>query len=191
MKNTYIIIFISICAILVAVIYDIYAPPKLITVDDNNEKLETDITSFGDVPDFDISTIDGKNISIRDLRGKVVIINFWATWCSTCVIELPDMLNLVNNYEGKVILLAISSDSKIQSLTRFIDKQSDDLKNIINSDIAYISFDENKAITYDLFLTQRYPETIIVSKDGKMVRKIIGEFDWKSDDIKSYIDRLL
>ncbi len=170
--------------------YDMYAGSQFVPVSKNIKAIEKNI-SLGSVPYFTFKSIDGNDSSIDAFKGRVVIINFWATWCAACITELPDILNTVNKYEGKVVLLAISSDNAREDITRFIAKQSDDIKSILKSEAVHVIFDKNRMITHDLFLTERYPETIIISPNGRMVRKIVGEFDWKSKEIKEYLDTLL
>ncbi len=170
-----------------AIGYDMYATPKLIPVQAD----EPSFNSLGIVPDFTFETIEGKKLSIADFRGKVVIMKFWATWCATCTIEMPDMLDLVKSYGGGIVLLAISSDSKIEEITKFIDKHDEAAQKIFKSSDVYVALDANRAITYDMFLTERYPETIIIAPNGEMVRKIVGEFDWSSEKIKSYLTQLI
>ena len=189
MKNILLIIAGIVVLFALAFGYDMYAGPQFVPVSSNNEA-NVDNVSLGMVPDFIFKGIDGKELSIDALRGKVVIINFWATWCPTCLVELPDMLGITKNFDGDVILLAISSDKKLGDIERFIEKQSDDIKAIVNSDAVHIVLDEDRMITHDLFLTELYPETIIISPKGEMIRKIVGYFDWKSDKIREYLAKL-
>ena len=189
MKNIFLILSGSILLFILAVGYDMYAKPQFTPIPTQEQKTEN--ISLGNVPDFSFKTIDGKTTSIKELRGKLVIMNFWATWCGTCITEIPDMLNLVKYFEGDVVLLAISSDNKLEDITKFIAKQSDDIIKEIKSSSVYIVLDNNREITHGLFLTERYPETIIVSPDGEMLRKIIGKFDWASPEIQEYLKNLL
>src|ERR1035437_9701919 len=62
-------------------------------------------------PDFTIKTIDGKTIAASDLRGKVVLLNFWATWCPPCRAEIPDLIRLQTKYAGKLQIIGLSDDT--------------------------------------------------------------------------------
>lgn len=62
------------------------------------------------VPGFTVRDLDGKSISIADLRGKVVLVNFWATWCPPCRAEIPDLIALQEKYKDKLVVLGISED---------------------------------------------------------------------------------
>ncbi len=191
MKAIILIIAASVAIFALAFGYDMYGSPQFVPAPAPIESADIEIdNSLGVVPEFSFETIDGRKSSIQDFRGKVVIINFWATWCSTCVMEMPDMLELVESYNGDVIFLAISSDSGLKPVNRFIDGHDDNIKKLFESGDVYISLDKNQSITHDIFMTERYPETIIIAPNGGMVRKIVGEFEWGGDEIKSYLDRL-
>ncbi len=192
MKAIFLILAGTIFLFVLAAGYDMYAGPQFVPVpvEGYNEPPVSDL-SLGAVPDFSFKTIDGQTLSVTELRGRPVIINFWATWCPTCLIELPDMLNMIKSYDGDVVLLAVSSDYTLGDITKFIAKQSADMRAVLKSRAVYVTLDENRTITHDIFLTERYPETIIVAANGEMVRKIVGGFDWKGKEIQSYLGSLL
>ncbi len=178
---------VALCALAFA--YDMYGGPQFVPAPAEDHKPAS--LSLGAVPDFSFKTIEGETHSIDELKGKTIIINFWATWCAPCLVEFPDMLEMIKSYEGDVILLAISSDNKTEDITRFTAKQSASMKETLNSGAVYITLDENRTITHDLFLTERYPETIIVAPNGEMVRKIVGPLDWTNSEINNYLDTLV
>jgi thiol-disulfide isomerase/thioredoxin len=64
----------------------------------------------GDVAPFTITDLDGRSVSFADLRGKVVLVNFWATWCPPCRAEIPDLIKLQDKYRDKLVILGISED---------------------------------------------------------------------------------
>ncbi len=190
MKAVFFIVAGVIALVAMAFAYDMYGAPQFVPAPNNEQELDLG-EPLGLVPEFSIETIDGRKASIGDFRGRVVILNFWATWCAICAVEMPDMLNLVDGYGGRVVFFAVSSDNKFEDIDRFINRHDDGLKKLFKSDNVYISLDKNRAITYDLFMTERYPETIIVAPNGDMVRKIVGEFEWGGDEIKQYLDMIL
>ena len=63
-----------------------------------------------DVAPFTVTDLDGKTISMADLKGKVVLVNFWATWCPPCRAEIPDLVRLQEKYRDKLVVLGISED---------------------------------------------------------------------------------
>ena len=125
-------------------------------------------------PDFTLASNKGKNIRLNDLRGKVVMINFWATWCAPCRKELPLLNNLYNKYKNKgFVLLGVNIDEK-SSLAK---KMIKELK--INFPVL---FDKTQSTSesYDL---QAMPSTFIIDKNG-VVR--FAHYGYKSGYEKKY-----
>ncbi len=170
--------------------YDMYAGPQFISAPvDDIEQAASDF-SRGLVPDFSFETLDGESFSIGDFRGRTVLINFWATWCAPCVAEFPALIELADDYKEQLVLLAVSSDNNVENIRTFIAKQDSEIREKLESAKVFVVPDKSGKITYDLFQTQRYPETIIVAPNGEMVRKVIGDYDWKGAEIRSYLDSL-
>jgi peroxiredoxin len=71
-------------------------------------------------PDFEATTVDGKRVSLKSLRGKSVLLNFWATWCPTCVSEIPHLRTAVSRYQNRLEILGISGDEDKHALTTMI-----------------------------------------------------------------------
>ncbi|MGA2482736.1 MAG: TlpA disulfide reductase family protein [Candidatus Acidiferrales bacterium] len=125
---------------------------------------------------------DGKQMRLADLHGKVVVVNFWATWCPPCVEETP----LLNRLEQRIasrggVVLGISVDEDPDAYERFLQDQK----------VAYPTFrDPSKKIPLE-YGTSMYPETYIVDRHGRIARKIIGPQQWDSPDMLAYLDHLL
>jgi len=108
-------------------------------------------------PDFTLASNKGANIRLKDLRGKVVMINFWATWCAPCRKELPLLNTLYNKYKSKgFVLLGVNIDEK-SSLAK---KMIKELK--INFPVLY----DNTQSTSESYDLQAMPSTFIVDKNG-------------------------
>lgn len=116
-------------------------------------------------PDFELETLDGTMIKLSDLKGKNVIINFWATWCDFCVAEMPDLQKLQDTYkdEGLVILAVNVGDTK-EDVEKFIKENNLNLTILLDKDSAI-------ANNYDL---RSFPSTLAVNKDGEVVTGYIG-----------------
>ncbi len=154
-------------------------PSTLIQVERDNI-----ISTKNKVPDFVFQTLGGESQNLYDFEGKIIILNFWATWCPPCVAEFPQLIELAKNNPNDVILLAISVDENKDNITRFFNRYQLDIssKNII------ISHDAGKKISQDLFQTSVYPETFIISRDLTIEQKINGAIDWTTDtNIKNLI----
>ncbi len=121
---------------------------------------------WGDAPDFTLPQLDGDSLTLSDFKGKVIILNFWATWCPPCRMEIPDFVALYDKYEEEgLLIIGVNLD---KGDTR-----------------AVKQFSENYSINYPVVLgnvdvTQSYggiraiPATFIIDKDGNIREKYIG-----------------
>lgn len=135
------------------------------------------------VPNFTLAKLDGAQVSLEQYRGKVVIVNFWASWCNPCVEEFPSMLKLVERFNGDVVVLAVSTDddrNDIEVFTKAFNLPKP------NFDVLW---DQEKSVmkTYGV---EKIPESFLVGKDGKLVRKVLGIEDWASEDAIRYFASL-
>lgn len=119
-------------------------------------------------PDFKLKTTNGKNIRLSDYKGKIVIIDFWATWCAPCRKGIPDLIDLQNEYKDKVIVIGISLDADTKpDVIPFIKKYG------INYPIAY----GNSEVVRAYGNIQAIPTSFIVDQSGKIVDKHVGLVD--------------
>ncbi len=123
------------------------------------------------VPDFSIKDLNGKEVSMKDFRGKLVLVNIWATWCAPCVKEFPSMKRLVEKFPNDLAILAVSYDRQREDIDAFIKAFGGIPSNF------HIAWDKEKKTT-EVFGTDVLPETYIISREGKMIRKIAGEATW-------------
>lgn len=136
-------------------------------------------------PDFSFTTLQGKSRTLHELQGKAIVLNFWATWCSPCVIEFPQMLNMAQKLPEEVIIVFVSTDDRKTDIERFLKKMN---QKQLAQDNVLIAWDQDKKISQDLFQTFRLPETILISPDLVMKDKIIGaDVQW---DGKEMLERL-
>lgn len=124
------------------------------------------------VPNFTTADLLGNQIVLSDFKDKVVIVNFWASWCEPCVEEFPSMVKLVNFFSGQVVMLAISADRKREDIDNFIKTYASSLpKDVI------IVWDQDMSLARQ-FGTQVLPESFVLGKGLKLVRKVAGSEDW-------------
>jgi thiol-disulfide isomerase/thioredoxin len=130
---------------------------------------------------FDDST--GKPLDLRRFRGKVVVVNLWATWCGPCVTEMPTLANLQKRYEGTdLVVVPISVDRKTAI---------DDVKSFIGVHPPLpIYNDASFAIPMKLKVLG-LPTTIIYDREGREVARVKGEAKWDSPEAVALIDHLL
>jgi thiol-disulfide isomerase/thioredoxin len=118
-----------------------------------------------DVPVFTVTDIEGKTTSSSDWRGKVVLVNFWATWCAPCRAEIPDLIALQEKYQDKLVILGVSEDEEgVEVVKRYAADHK------INYPIAMSTPEIRKLFPVVMAL----PTTFVLDRDGKMAQKNIG-----------------
>ncbi len=131
-----------------------------------------------------VSFLDGnkKAVALNDLKGKVVFINFWATWCPPCVREMPSINNLKKHFKNNkdLVFLMVDVDGNYEVSKKFMEKNGFDLPLYMpNGDIP------------SRFLGNSIPTTVILDKTGKMVARIEGGIDYAAPEIIKAMDDLL
>jgi cytochrome c biogenesis protein CcmG/thiol:disulfide interchange protein DsbE len=130
-------------------------------------------------PDFTL-TDSQRTVTLSQLRGKPVVLNFWATWCPPCIEEMPSLVQLQKQLGDKVTILAVSEDADDGAYKQFVRDH--------NVDLLTVRDTERK--TNEVYGTFKFPETFVIGRDGKIVRKFIGATDWTSPDIVDYLNKL-
>jgi cytochrome c biogenesis protein CcmG, thiol:disulfide interchange protein DsbE len=134
------------------------------------------------VPDFTLQNDDGQPVSLLDFRGKIVVLNIWASWCVPCVDELPSLKTFANRYADRdVVVLGISRDTDPDAYKEFLNRFQ----------IQFVSLRDASNSVGELYGTYQLPETYIISRDGHLLNKIIGPTDWSSGQMLEYFDTLL
>jgi cytochrome c biogenesis protein CcmG/thiol:disulfide interchange protein DsbE len=134
---------------------------------DNSAKVG-DAKSNNPALDFKLKLTDGKEIKLSDKRGKIVIIDFWATWCPPCRRSIPDLIDIQNKYENKVVIIGISLDRDTKpDVVPFIKEYG------INYPVAYGTTEVVEAFG-DI---EAIPTSFIIDKSGRIVDKQIGLVD--------------
>jgi peroxiredoxin len=133
-------------------------------------------------PDFQLSDLDGRTLHLSGYRGKIVVLNFWATWCAPCLEEMPSLDRFAEQFVPKgVAVLAVSVDDDEQALRQFVAKNQ--LKMTVLRDP-----DRKISSSYQTF---KYPETYILDRQGRFVQKVIGGANWNGPEIVSFFEQLL
>ena len=134
-------------------------------------------------PDFSLEGLNVKTVQLGALKGNVIFLNFWATWCDPCKDEMPSMETLYQRYKEKdFVLLAISVEEKNPEPARkFIQKNRYRFPVLLDP----------AGKTLDLFQIHRLPATVIIDKKGRMVGRAIGPRDWSAPEVFSLIDQML
>lgn len=131
-------------------------------------------------PDFSIATDTGRTVSLPDFGGKVLVLNFWASWCQPCAQETPSLSRFAQTYAPKgVVVLALSVDKDAKAYSAFLQKYRP----------AFLTARDSKL--HEDFGTYMYPETYIIDAKGRVLKKIAEGADWNDPSVTQYIDSLL
>jgi peroxiredoxin len=129
-------------------------------------------------PDFTVS--DGTDtIRLSDHRGKLVLLNFWASWCGPCIQETPGLEQLHRD-RPDIEILAVSVDTDTDAYRHFLKRFQVDVPTVMDP--------EQKAAK--LYHTDGWPESYIIDRNGIIRRKIIGDPDWSNPEIRTFLKNL-
>ena len=129
-------------------------------------------------PDFTVS--DGRSsIHLADYRGKIVLLNFCATWCPPCVQEMPGLIELHHD-RPDLAILAVSIDEDEGAYKHYLDRRHVDL----------ISVRDPNQTAAKLYHTEGWPETYVIDRQGVIRRKLVGDPDWSNPEIRAYLSSL-
>lgn len=129
-------------------------------------------------PDFTLKSIDGKNISLSSLKGKVVVLDFWGSWCGWCIKGMPKMKEYYAKYKGKLEILGIDCNDTEQKWRDAVKKHELPWLHVRNAG--------NPDVTV-LYGISGFPTKIVVDAEGKISKVVVGE----SEDFYTYLDQLL
>lgn len=136
-------------------------------------------------PDHTIYNAQGRPMKIADLKGKVVVMNIWATWCAPCKIEMPTLAKLAAAYEGKdveVVAVSIDSIDDAQKAAFFIGQ---------NAPLKFYHDREMKMPFVLKPVAPGAPTTVIYGRDGLEIGRVGGEADWASPEVRAIVDKAL
>lgn len=129
-------------------------------------------------PEFAV-TDSHRTVDLNHYRGRVVVLNFWASWCAPCLEELPS-LEALQQQLPRVQVLAISTDDDPAAYQRFL----------LDHGVTLLTIRDGAQHSNSLYGTFRFPETYIIDKSGIIRRKFIGPQDWTSPEIVNYLKKL-
>ena len=135
-------------------------------------------------PEIIVNGMNGSPLKLSDLKGKVVFLNFWATWCPPCREEIPSMVNLNKAMIGKPFqMVAVSIDEGGKPAIESFFQTSG-----FSGLPAYTDPDGRAARAYGI---TGVPETFVINKNGIIVKKVIGPLAWDSPDVAAFLEGLL
>ena len=136
----------------------------------------------GATPPLALPALDGKTLRLEDYRGKVVLINFWATWCEPCREEMPSIARLRQAFAGRPFeVLAVNMGEGEGRIRKFLDQVPLDFPVLMDRDSAV-----SKAWKVRLL-----PMSFLVGPDGRIRYSVLGEFDWAGEPARRTVAGLL
>jgi thiol-disulfide isomerase/thioredoxin len=122
---------------------------------------------------FELTTLDGKVVKSSELAGKVLLVNFWATWCGPCKEEMPSLARLQKQLDpAQFALLTVTTDLQRQGITHFLSQLGVSLP---------VLFDEDQEVSRS-FMVRGLPTTIVIARDGALVGRVVGPRAWDSPE---------
>ena len=130
--------------------------------------------------DFTVKDSD-RTVTLNQFRGQVVVLNFWASWCSPCVAELPSMMEMQERLRNRgITVLGVSIDVDDEAYHRFIKQRN----------VNFVTVRDPEQKVAGLYGTSGWPETYVIDRDGVMRRKVVGPINWDSPDILEFLSKL-
>jgi thiol-disulfide isomerase/thioredoxin len=149
-------------------------------------------------PAIQLAALDGSRFDLAALRGQVVFVNFWATWCPPCREEMPSMLRLgqelAARYPGRFKMVAISVDEDLAAVRQYFGAPP---FSGVPAELT-VAHDADQAVTKAYYCTARgscpdlkFPETYIVDKGGRLVAYVVGPRDWAHPGARAFLEALI
>ena len=133
-------------------------------------------------PAFDLKALDGSTLGSQDLAGKVVLLNFWATWCGPCKEEMPSLARLQSQFDpARVRVITVTTDVYPQGIKQFLDHLGINLP---------VLFDEDQDLSRR-FMVRGLPTTVLIGRDGHAVGRAVGPRSWDSRDSIALLRQVL
>lgn len=148
-----------------------------------HDQFEQRIVEVGDsAPHFAVTTESGKRLTQASFGGKLLVLNFWATWCPPCVEEMPSLNEFARqlNKDG-VIVLGVSIDKNEQAYKRFLQQ----------GQVSFETARDEQANIPTEYGTFKWPETYVIDTSGRVIQKMIGAKDWTDPQLVNSIRSLL
>jgi len=142
----------------------------------------TRVTAGAPTVAFDLKALDGATLGSQDLTGKVVLLNFWATWCGPCREEMPSLARLQSQFDpAQVRVVTVTTDVYPQGIKQFLDHLGIDLP---------VLFDEDQELSRRL-MVRGLPTTVLIGQDGHAIGRAVGPRSWDSRESVALVRQVL
>ncbi len=138
------------------------------------------IENKSQVPDILLADMDGNTQLMSEHRGRVVLLNFWASWCPPCRAEIPDFNILVNKLKGNEFsMIAVSVGEDLQTVTSFVETYNVEFP---------VFMDESSEIAQEMGV-MNLPTTVLIDRYGQGIAFVVGALEWGSDEILQMMEK--
>lgn len=132
-------------------------------------------------PDFTVQRMDGTLLKLSELRGKVVFVNFWATWCAPCREEFPDLEKMAEALQGLPLeMVAVSGDENWADIKKFLGGGKSKMT---------VALDQSKTAPHR-YGTEKFPESYVIDTQGRLRLRFISVQPWTDERIQRYLEWL-
>jgi len=132
--------------------------------------------------DFTLKNLEGNQVTLRDFRGKVVFLNFWATWCPPCRLEMPTMEELHQEFGNQgLAILAVNYREGPEEIKAFFKEHR----------LTFTALLDPEGKIFDLYRAWSLPTTLFINKNGEIVGRVVGYRDWHSEQARAFFRQLL
>lgn len=136
-------------------------------------------------PDFRLSDVNAEAFQLSQFRGKLVFLNFWATWCPPCIYEIPSMERLNRRFRTRGFqMMAVSVDDNIPIIQDFLGR-------LRPAPSFLILHDPGRLVTESYYGTEKYPETYLIGPNGELLKKYEGAIEWTDPAVVAEIEAFL
>ncbi len=147
-----------------------------------NSLHETIVNAGDSAPDFTITSDSGQTYTVHNFGGKLLLLNFWATWCPPCIEEIPGLNQLARQLGPKgLVILGVSVDKDADLYHKFLTR----------SPLAYPTARDPEEKINLSYGTIQYPESYLIDRNGKVVEKFISSQPWASQQMIEHVNSLL
>ncbi|MEP6717388.1 MAG: TlpA disulfide reductase family protein [Terriglobia bacterium] len=145
--------------------------------------LHETIVKVGDTaPAFSIATDNGKQVTVSDFGGKLLLLNFWATWCPPCIEEIPGLNEMARQLGPKgLVILGVSVDKDENAYKQFLAKNP----------LAYLTARDPAEKINLSYGTIQYPESYLIDRNGRVIEKYISSQAWAAPQMINHVQSLL
>lgn len=165
------------------------APASTAATSSNQASLSARMTKLGfqafkspvAIPDFSLTGLDGRKVSLSSFKGKVVFLNFWATWCPYCINEMPSIGKLWTAMKGRdFVVMAVDVGETAATVSAFIKKNG----------MEFPVYLDPQGRVGDLLGVQGIPATFIIGKDGKVLARVVGGLAYDMPEVQAIFREL-